>query len=54
MEMETGKNRRWDLRSCRNSRSVDWESVTDVSEQTVDTIFKGQAVLEDCLTTEDW
>jgi hypothetical protein len=38
-------------------RSIDWQLLTDVSGQPIDTIFRGQAVQEefflDCLNPED-
>jgi hypothetical protein len=43
----------WDLRSCRKLDSVEWQILTDVSEQPIGPIFKGQAVqgeISDCLT----
>ena len=44
---------KWDLRSSRILRRVDWYLVTDDSGQPSGPILKGEAVQEECLTFED-
>jgi hypothetical protein len=46
---------KWDVRSSRLLRNVYWKFLTDVSEQHIGPIFKGQEIQEDLdfLTLED-